>query len=185
MRTTVWIAIVVLAMLCLAVCGCPKPVKQAAEAARTAQDAQDGSFTIKNEKGEETKVEAKGEGESGSTTVTGPNGETTKSEYGKDTVSEKDVGIAFYPGAIVEMGSKATASGESGGSFTQVTLTTKDPLDKVASWYKGKYAEGNTVMDNPGNCMIIFGEGEHKGKIITMTEDKEAGLTRIAIAAGS
>jgi len=185
MRTSLWVGVVVLAVLCLTLYGCPKPVKQAAEVARTAQDAQDGSFTVKNEKGEETKVETKGQGESGTTTITGPDGQKTTTEYGKDAVSEKDIGVDFYPGATVEMGGTATSSGDKGGSFTSVSLTTKDPLEKVASWYKERYGEGNTVMDSPDSCMIIFNEGENKGKIITVSADKDAGLTRIGIAAGS
>ncbi|MBM3471668.1 MAG: hypothetical protein FJX75_00165 [Armatimonadetes bacterium] len=182
MRTSAWIGIVVLVVLCLALCGCPKPVKQAAEVARTAQDAQDGNYTVKGEKGEEIKVETKGEGESGSVTVTGPDG-ATKSEFGEQAVKQEDVGIDFYPGATVQGGGKVTG-GEKGGSWAAVGLETKDPFDKVASWYKDKYGKGNTVIESPGSLMITLNAGENKGKIIMVAEDKDKGITTIGIHSG-
>jgi hypothetical protein len=182
MRTSAWIAVVVLAVLCLALYGCPKAAKQTAEAVQTAQDAQDGSFTVKGEKGEEVKVETKGEGESGSVTVTGPDGET-KSEFGEQAVKQEDVGIDFYPGATVQGGGKVSG-GEKGGSWAAVGLETKDPFDKVAAFYKDKYGKGNTVIESPGSLMITINAGENKGKMIMVAEDKDKGITTIAIHSG-
>ncbi len=181
-RALVWTVAVVVVVAVILAGGCPKKVREAAEVARTVGDAQDGSFTMKGEKGEEVKVEAKGEGEEGgSVTVTGPDG-TTKSEFGEDAVKQEDVGIDFYPGATVQGGGKA--SGGKGGSWAAVGLETKDPFDKVASFYKGKYAEGNTVIESPGSLMITIDAGENKGKFIMVAEDKDKGVTTIAIHAG-
>lgn len=186
MRAMSWAVVALLVAALLVTGGCPKKVKQIGEAARVAQDAQDGNFTVKGEKGEEFKFESKGgDADSGKMTVTGPDGQKSTTESGADAVKPEDVGIDFYPGATVEGGTKSSVTGEKGGAFAQVTLTTKDPLDKVASFYKGKYAEGNTVMDAPGSCVIVFGEGENKGKMISVTEEKGEGLTRILISAGS
>jgi hypothetical protein len=178
-QAMLWIGVAVLVVLSLMVGGCPKRVKQAASAVRTAQDAQDGNFTVTNEKGEKVKVETKGEGESGSVTVTGPEGQTT-SEYGANAVKQEDVGIDFYPGASVESGGKATG-GEKGGSWAVVSLETKDPFDKVATFYKDKYAKGNTVMESPGSLMITIDAGENKGKMIMLGEDKDKGVTTVMI----
>jgi len=186
MRAKLWWVIAALTAAVIMTGGCPKKVQQAADAVRTAQDAQDGSFTVKGEKGEEVKVETDKSGDgSQKTTVVGPEGQKSTTEVGEDAVSEEDIGVAFYPGAEVESGGKSTVSGEGGGSIAQVTLTSQDALDKVAKFYKDKYAEGNTVMDSPDSCVIIFNEGENQGKVITVTPDKGAGITRIAIAAAA
>jgi hypothetical protein len=180
-----WIGVAPVVALSLVVGGCPKRVKEAASAVRTAQDAQDGNFTVTNEKGEKVKVETKGEGESGSVTVTGPDGQT-KSEYGQDAVKQEDVGIDFYPGASVEGGGKVSG-GDKEGSWAAVNLETNDPFDKVASFYKERYAKGNTVMESPGSLMITIDAGENKGKMIMVAEDKDKGVTTVLIhsAAGA
>jgi len=183
MKTALPVALVVLVVLCLTLCGCPKKVRQVGQAVRTAQDAQDGNFTMKNEKGEEVKVETKGEGESGTVTVTGPDGET-KSEFGEDAVKQEDVGIDFYPGATVAGGGKMSG-GKEAGSWASVSLETGDSFDKVSSFYKEKYAKGNTVMESPGSLIITISAGENKGKLIIVSEDKEQGITTIAIQSGA
>jgi hypothetical protein len=185
-RALLWIAISVLAVAVVVTGGCPKKVQQATEAVRTVQDAQDGDFTVKGEKGEEVKVETEGkDGEDATVTMTGPEGQTTTVETGDKAVSESDVGVAFYPGATVDAGGTVSSGGEKGGTYAQVSLTTSDPFDKVATFYKDKYAKGNTSVDGPGNLMIVFDEGENKGKVVTVTEDKAAGKTTIVIAAAS
>jgi len=177
MKTTVQVVLAIVVVLCLTLCGCPKKVQQVGQAVQTARDAQDGDFTVKTEKGEEVKVETKGEGEGGSVTVTGSEG---KMEVGEDVVKQEDVGIDFYPGASVEGGGKMSG-GKEGGSWASVSLETGDPFDKVASFYKEKYAKGNTVMESPGSLIITITAGENKGKLIIVSEDKEQGVTTIAI----
>lgn len=177
------VVLVVGTVLCLAVAGCGK-VRQAAEVARTASDARDGKFTVKNEKGEEVKVETDQEGkDAGKTTVTTKEG-TATTEYGTDKVTEKEVGIAFYPGATVAQGTKSSTTGQSAGTFSMVSLTTADAFDAVAKFYKDKYATGNTVMEQPGSLMITITSGDKSGKMIMVTTDKEAGKTSITITAG-
>lgn len=180
-----WYLLTVLALVALAtgfvaLAGCSKQVKETAEAVRVAQDAKDGNFTVKGEKGEEVKVETGKTGQdSGSMTVTNEKGETTKTEYGKDTVKESDVGIAFYPGATVETGVKATQAGDKQGTGATVSLLTSDSVDQVGKFYKDKYGKGNTVIEQPDSVMITIKAGENAGKMI-MIAAKE-GQTQIVI----
>lgn len=187
LRPIVSVAAVALIVACIAgMCGCPKRVRQVSEAVRTAQDAQDDDFTIRSEDGKEVKIDTESSGEdSGKATITTSEGETVTTEYGKSSVSEKDMGIDFYPGATVETGGSYSTSGEHAGHLSQVALVTKDPFDKVAAFYKRKYGQGNTVMDSPGECMIVTDEGTNKGKMIIITEDKEEGVNRVLITVGA
>lgn len=171
------LVIIVLAVAVLA--GCPKRVQETAEAMRVAKDAQDGTFTVKGEDGKVTKVETKGEGSEGTVTVQTGEG-TTKAEYGKETVKESDIGVAFYPGAQVDMGSKTSAEK---GQYAQVMLTTTDPMDKVAKFYKDKYEKGNTVLQQADNLMITMQTGEGAGKMIMISS--QDGKTQIVITQAS
>ena len=163
--------------------GCGK-VKKAAEVARTANDAKDGDFTVKTEEGDvKIETEEGDDDDSGAMTITGPDGKTTM-ETGKDTVSEADVGIDFYPGAEVQGGSTWATSGEEGGSMSTVALETKDSFDKVAKFYKDRYAKGNTVMEQPEMLMIMMEVGDDAGKTIMVAPADDGDTTTIAITAG-
>jgi len=188
---TVLVCIVVVLVLALVgiTGGCgraAKGAKETAEAVRVAKDAQDGSFTVKGEKGEELKVDASKEGgKSGSWSMTDEKGQTTTSEWGANTVTQEDVGIGFYPGATVVTGVKADTTGAGGTASSTALLETPDPFDKVATFYRGKYGKGNTVIEGPGNLMITIDAGENKGKMIIVGENKEKGVTTIAIQASA
>ena len=165
--------------------GCGR-ARQVGQAVATARDASDGDFTVKGEKGEELKVDTNGGDEKGGTiTVTGQNGEKMTTEIGTSTVTEKDVGIDFYPGATVLASSKMTASGSKSGTYATVSLETKDPLDKVTKLYKDKYAEGNNVVETPESLMVLFAAGENKGKLVEVHADKDKGTTMISIHSGA
>jgi hypothetical protein len=170
--------------LCLTVVGCGK-VRQAAEVARVTRAAQDGKFTVRDEKGQEIEVESKQEGDdAGKMTVTTKEG-TTTTEFGAKAVSEKDVGVAFYPGATVESGGTATSTGGAGaGTWSAVSLVTSDSFADVAKFYKDKYAKGNTVIEQPRHLMITIDSGENSGKVIMVMPDDDTGKTRIGIHAG-
>ncbi|MCE5240912.1 hypothetical protein LLH23_20810 [bacterium] len=172
----------VLGLLALAGCGCGK-VRQAAEVARMAQDAQDGKMTVTNEKGEKATIETDKTGEKGGkVTVTTDQG-TTTTEVGTTNVSEKDVGIDFYPGATVETSAAATSTGKDNAQYSAVSLTTTASFDEVAKFYKDKYAKGNALVEMPNNLMITISTGENSGKVIMVTS--EEGKTKIVIHASS
>jgi hypothetical protein len=164
--------------------GCGRQVKDGLEAARLAQDAQDGKFTVKGEKGEEVKVETDKAGkDSGQVKVTDDKGQTTTSDYGKESVKEEDVGIAFYPGAEVQQGVNMATEGGKAGKYATVSLTTGDSFADVAKFYKDKYAAGNTVVEQPDSLMIMIKAGENAGKMV-MVAVKD-GKTEIMIHSAS
>lgn len=172
----------ILGLMALTGCGCGK-MRQAAEVARMAQDARDGKMTVTNEKGEKATIETDKIGEEGGkVTVTTDEG-TTTTEVGKTTVSEKDVGIDFYPGATVETTGAATSSGKENATYSVVSLITTDSFDDVAKFYKDKYAKGNAVVETPNNLMITINTGENSGKMIMVAP--EEGKTKIMINAAS
>ncbi len=163
------------------VAGCSKGAKDAAEAARVAADAQDGKFTVRDGKGGSVQVETEKQGgDSGKVTATTKDG-TVTSEYGKDKVTEQDVGVAFYPGATVEQGNKYAATGKDAAQAATVTLVTKDSFDKVAKFYKAKYGKGNTVVEQPNNLMIGLKGGKDQGKMLMV--QVADGQTKITITA--
>ena len=184
MRTARMLLIVVcgLGVLALAGCGCGK-VREVTQAVRMANDARDGKVTVTGEKGEKATVETTPDGDkSGKVTVTTDKG-TTTTEYGTDKVSAADVGIDFYPGATVENAGAATSTGEQSAKYSVVVLTTSDAFADVAKFYKEKYAEGNTVIEQPNNLMITIKTGENSGKMIMVAS--ENGATKIMINASA
>ncbi|MBU0606978.1 MAG: hypothetical protein KKI08_03790 [Armatimonadetes bacterium] len=173
-----------LGLLALAGCGCGK-VREVAEAVKMANDARDGKMTVTNEKGEKATIESKPEGDNaGSTTVTTAEG-TTTSEYGKNKVTEEQVGIIFYPDAEVDQSAKATSTeGEGTATWSSVSLLTTDPFENVANFYKDRYSEGNTVVEQPDSLLITINSGPNSGKIIMVAFDADVNKIRINIQAG-
>lgn len=185
-----------------------KGVKQAREGARVAQELEEkGEVTVKDEEGESVTVKA-GEEDEGkgsmsiegdeakikvdvheeeggaSWTITNQRGETSTGAVTKD-VTEADVGLKFYPGAEVEQGSKGSTAAGEGASWTMVSLTTKDPVGKVADFYKKAYPDAANVIEMGGGVHIIVEGSGAEGKTITVTPDEDEGVTRIILNAGS
>ena len=190
-RHAVRLIVAVLSIVVLAAlfCGCGRVRKAASttkEVARVAQDAKDGEVTIKGEDGEEVTLKTDEDDEVVSWQVQGEDGETTTAEFGSDKVSEEDVGLKFYPGAEAEgSGTIQTTGGEEGGSFCSVSLRTGDSFDKVAKFYKDEYAKGNTVMEQPGQLMILIDAGEDSGKTVIVSRDEGSDETAIVLSSGS
>ena len=175
------VAIAVLLVVAL-VSGCGCIARRAVEHATGVTATDDGSkVTIKDQKGGDVTVETqKGDQKSGSIKVTTDQG-TTTTNFGKDKVTEQEVGIAFYPGAEVESGGTVASSGKSTEKLATVSLLTSDPVSKVGDFYKAKYAKGNTVVEQ-GDAVIINVKGEKDAvKMITIGADKQTGKTRIGI----
>jgi len=148
-----------------------------------AQGAKSGdavTYNGKDEKGNAISVTSKKEGDDAKLTVKNEKG-TMTAEVGKDKVSEKDLGVAFYPGATVETGMDTAQSGEKAAAMQIVTLKSADPMEKVSSFYKGKYAKGNSVVEAGGRLLITVKSGEAAGKmtIIRVARDKQGTLIMI------
>ena len=190
--SVVLVAFVAMSMMLLA--GCPKKADDGA-AGRPALPGQPSmpqvsksgdtvNYSGKDEKGTAVNVTSTKEGENAKTTVKTDKG-TFTAEVGKSKVSEKDLGIAFYPGATVETGVNAAQAGEKSATVQMVTLKTADPLAKVAAFYKGKYAKGNTVVEQGEMLMITIKSGEAVGKMIMAGPSQDKQGTQIVIHSAS
>jgi hypothetical protein len=118
------------------------------------------------------------------------NGQTTlNSPFGSiktlpsDQITENDLGIAIYPGAIPEkFGSVAKMS-----SFTVLSahFRTTDPADKVIAFYKDKAGPGAQIMSLPfgvGTQIQLQGEaGAYVKILITQLTNQSGSETRIQI----
>ncbi len=163
----------------------------------TAKDEEGGPATMEPGKGEDGKDSAGVEGDEAkikvdvheeeggaSWTITNREGETSTGSVTRD-VTEADVGLKFYPGAQVEQGSKGSTTAGGGASWTTVTLTTRDPAEKVAGFYKKAYPDPVQVIETGEVAHILVEGSRSTGKMITVTADQEAGVTRIVLNAGS
>lgn len=182
MKTVSVVAGAVLLAAVVLTAGCGRKVREAAEVARVAHDAQDGNFTVKGEDGQEIKVETDQTGaESGQWTISSDKG-TMTGEVGQGKVTEEDIGIAFYPGAEVGTGAKVSSEGQDAGHMRSVELFSDDPVDKVAQFYKDKYGPGGQVVEQEGQTMITTGTGgQDTHKLIMVMKDDETGRTKIGI----
>ncbi len=197
MRTRQWVLLLLLVPLMLAAAGCScgrivKQAQQAREAVRLAKDAQDGKFTVKDAEGQEAKVEIdkdkkevkvttdKGEGykakfdeKEEKLTVETEEG-TGQFQVGSADLSEKDIGLAFYPGAKVKSSSEMSFGSK---KFQTVTLNTTDSFDQVVQFYQKKYADNcirtqTTDGDKKMSTFILKGQAD-QGKTILIAKDQK------------
>jgi hypothetical protein len=93
---------------------------------------------------------------------------------GKGAVSEKQLGLPLYPGAIgSQTGAEVTRNAS--GTDVQVTLLTNDSFAQVYAWYKQHMPPGSeeTHMVAPGGSVASFAEGklgDKEQKSVTITE---------------
>jgi len=117
--------------------------------------------------------------------LTDRNGRTTTTTT-TTAVTEADLGVKLYPGAAVVSGGKTSGAGGNGAdSWAVVELLTKDPFDKVATFYRSAYAKENRVVEGPGSLTIIVDSGGRGTKTITVTREASGAETRIALSSGS
>jgi hypothetical protein len=153
----------------------------------------EGTATV-TEKGDTTTVTFEGEGGEGTFQIEGDKvGGTVKTdegtlEYGTEVkLTEKDIGIPFYPGAKAAHSGKLVQTGEDQGEFIQVAFTTPDSVDKVKAFYKEKIAgvEVRMEMSTADTRMVqMMAEDGNTQKSVVITrgkDDKETqiGLTRV------
>ncbi|MGB8337845.1 MAG: hypothetical protein WCD07_04895 [Burkholderiales bacterium] len=103
-------------------------------------------------------------------TVTDASGKTVKTEIGSAIVTEADVGVPFYPGASIKDGKGSKMAGPD-GTFVTVNLESKDDLEKVAEYYRGKLkgmAAGRTLndMSQAGeSAMFMLSDEKNKNSV--------------------
>ncbi len=99
-------------------------------------------------------------------------------------VTEQDLGIRFYPGAVVVSGSKTETNG-AGKPWAVADLATMDPFDKVAAFYRKTYGAGNQVAAGRGSLTIIVDSSDRGAKTITVIQEPKTTETRITLTSGS
>jgi hypothetical protein len=124
----------------------------------------------------------------GTVNVATPEGNVAVS--GQAGITEAQIGVPFYPNAIVGEGgggtvtSRSTKPGE-GGSISAVSLTTKDPIDSVINFYTGKLGAPSFDMNTADgrSAMWTVESADKKGGVIVTvaTEKDKPGTVTIAI----
>lgn len=127
-------------------------------------------------------------GQTGTVNVATPEGNVAVS--GSAGITEAQIGVPFYPNAIVGEGgggtvtSRSTKPGE-GGSISAVSLVTKDPIDNVISFYTGKLGAPSFDMNTADgrSAMWTVESADKKGGVIVTvaTEKDKPGTVTIAI----
>jgi hypothetical protein len=100
-------------------------------------------------------------------------------DEGKKSITEEELGVPVYPGAVVESNDKETG----------ITLTSTDSFDKVSKFYKDnlKNIQKTMPQDLNGKKMIMFGLlGADGSKIsvvvVDMLEKKVTSITVMKMA---
>ena len=104
---------------------------------------------------------------------------------GDQSVSGKQIGIPFYPGAKVAH--SATMGQKDAGTYRQVLLTTPDSIDDVKAFYKKKYPEAKTAVDAqaPSGRMVqmLLQEGADQAAV-QISREKDGAETSIMLHRG-
>lgn len=123
------------------------------------------------------------------TTVTDASGKVSTAEIGGADVTETDVGIPFYPGAIIKDGKGSKMAG-SDGTVLMVTLESKDDLEKVAEYYRSKFkgiAKGRKLSDMSQageSAMFMLSDDKNQDHLtVNVSKNEDAKLTEISIMA--
>ena len=115
-------------------------------------------------------------------------GKAYKVEMGQADVSEKDIGVPFYPGAKAEKGTRI-ATGET--QMTQVELVSTDDVPKVTEWYraqlKSRPGPAGTSMEQVSADSAMLMAGDEAGKdslVINISKGSEGG-SRVSLMHGT
>ncbi|MEY4731020.1 MAG: hypothetical protein RL020_2178 [Pseudomonadota bacterium] len=120
-------------------------------------------------------------------TSTDASGKVSTSEFGSANVTEADVGIPFYPGASIKDGKGSKMAGPD-NSMIMITLESKDDLDKVAEYYRGKFkgiAKGRKLSDMSQageSAMLALSDDKNRDNLtVSVSKNDDAKLTEINI----
>ena len=109
---------------------------------------------------------------------------------GSAGITEAQIGVPFYPNAIVGEGGGGTVTSRSNkpgeaGSISAVSLMTKDPIDSVINFYTGKLGAPSFDMNTAEgrSAMWTVESADKKGGVIVTvaTEKDKPGMVVIAI----
>ena len=101
------------------------------------------------------------------------NVETTQDPH--DAV--RNLGVEIYPGSEVLKDGSASAT-FAGVHTASVSFESTDSVDKIASFYKGKFPNAMVASSDAGRCTIIAND---RKSMITINIEAEGGKTKIQI----
>lgn len=110
-------------------------------------------------------------------------GKAYKVEIGQASVTEKDIGVAFYPGAQVGQGNRM-ANGDQ--LMVQVELVSTDPLPKVTEFYRAQLKprmSGNQQsmeQTTSDSATLMVGGANDESLMVSITKEGDSG-SRIAL----
>lgn len=100
---------------------------------------------------------------------------------GNTTASPSDLGVPYYPGAVMEKGGIQMNTAE--GSMVMAHFSTKDSMDQVVSFYKDKMGDGITAVSGGTGTVLNSGNDDTGRTMITVGPGNgdDAGKTTIVI----
>lgn len=169
-RTTMKLKLAILLLPALVIAGCGKTES-------TVMTGPDGEKVTRSMDGTKTTY-TDGKGNTAEVTQDG-NNVSVKDDKGNTfnaggTVSEADMGLAFYPGSSEKPNGSMVAE-SNGEKFITCVRTSKDDPEKVAEFYKGML-EGVSVTTNNSNDMkmaMLSGGKLKDGAEVTITAIKQ------------
>jgi hypothetical protein len=142
------------------------------------RDIKKGRFSLEGEDGEKVDLEAKGEGESGSLTVNGPDGSM---QFGAGSAAKIPAWVPKYPGAQV-VGTFSAQSGQGDGGTFQ--LKCSGSVEAVAAFYEreiksaGMTVQKHSMQSGGKSTIMVMGENESDGRTLSATvADADGGTT--------
>jgi hypothetical protein len=93
-------------------------------------------------------------------------GKAFKMEMGSAQISEKELGLPFYPGAKLTE-NKGTRIVNGDGMMMQVELTSSDDPKKVSEWYRTQLKGANNGPDK-----MVMDQGKEKGMTLSISDTK-------------
>jgi hypothetical protein len=133
------------------------------------RDIQKGRFSFEGEDGQRVDLEARGEGESGSLSVKGPDGSM---EFGAGSAAKVPAWVPKYPGAQV-VGTFSAQGGEGEGGTFQ--LKCNGSVDAVAAFYEreikaaGMTVQKHSMQSGKTSAIMVMGENESDGRTLSAT----------------
>ena len=123
-------------------------------------------------------------GDAGAIKATGvdKDGQSYSVAMGQADVTEKDVGVAFYPGAKPEKGSRIAVGDV---QMVQVEMVSADPMPKVTEWYRAQLKprmNGAQSMEqtSPESAMLMVGNDKENSLVVNISKEGDTG-SRISL----
>lgn len=140
--------------------------------------SRDGKFTVKHD-GKESVVISSGKGDNGSVEIKSADG--TVKIGGGAAAGKVPTWIPDYPGSDPQGAFTAQTNEGSSGSFT---FKTKDPVDKVASFYEDGFKASGlkvTANINAASAAVLSAEDEAKAHSSAVIIGAQSGETTVSV----